>query len=381
MSPHLPEQAGTFERYGPFARMFCMVEIITWFQHRASIKAVVVDLVKAGHRPGVFPKTVEEIHALLDGNVWIKVGRAVGDDQPQKLLLMACEGLAKVKPCRWAPSDDAQPELFVLYQDLGLDVNEDAFKAVLQSGNTDNFAEPSTVGTIGRISLSILCNLEECGAEAKMIVERTDQYFADEISSKVISGNQDSDTLLVKESTFCVVLLSSKILMDKHCLELVGMARDSHVTLIPVLVERIGLVPFDFTAPTLSSVSDRAKSSFETLKKTLAKPFNPHSATEQVQVQLKALWGDMGLVSGGASNKYQALPKVPQPYDVVLRKASEYAVGTREWVFDQIKSWINNDLVETKSSQRVASVGLGNDSDDLSEQSGSVFLSFSFHSK
>jgi len=117
MSPHPLNQSNTLERFGPFGRMYCIVELITWYQQRESMPAVVLEMIKNGFQKGKFPLTVEDIQSILSVKDWEKVSQVVGNEHPQSLLLKASQILSnQTKHLEWNPATTDKKQLVLILQ-------------------------------------------------------------------------------------------------------------------------------------------------------------------------------------------------------------------------------------------------------------------------
>ena len=147
-----------------------------------------------------------------------------------------------------------------------------------------------------------------------------------------------NDFEMIKKATIVLVLFSPNLLTDSQAFEEMTFASNNGCTLLPIEIGKIGLDKFDY-GKTPSITIQEQLSTFNNLKTSIARSFTPHGPTDQVSVQLKSIWGAIGLTS--SSNQFRGVPFVRDPYAIAMNKALQFAPGTREWVFDQIKEVVN----------------------------------------
>lgn len=327
------------QQFGPFGRPYCVVEIVTWYLYRKDVQAKVVLLQQTGKTTSRFPATQEEMNAALDDKAWDMVRTAVGRSNAHILAFEASLALQHLDALEWTPNHTdravSMQQFKAILESSGITavfVENDAKKLKKKANNAATTAVRSAGGS-NRLQISILFS-DDAQDEASLIATRTEAEFADQVGITTNLPQQQQKTM----GTFALVLMTPKLLHDLDCLQSIALAVEQKCTLVPVLVSRIGLDQFDYSqSPSSSVVNTDVLEAFAHVKTILAKPLAPHSSSNQVSVQLGAIWGVMGI--SNASSQFRGVPYLQDPYTLVLNKADKYVSGTREWIFKAMEDW------------------------------------------
>lgn len=345
MSPY--EGGSATDQFGPFGRPYCLVEIVTWYLHRDQIPAHVVMLGQHGKPTSRFPQSLEEMTSILDGKGWDVVNGALGRSDCNVLAFRASQSLQALAGLPWEPNHPDRAVSKLQFQailessgvravgDLDNDLSLLSGPAASSSNNKKKAATANASASAGssKLQISLLYCSDDASDEASLIATRAEAEFGEQVD---LSFGADKAL-----GMFVLVLMTPKMLHDQALLRGIATAVENKSTLVPVLISRIGLEQFDYSKSP-SVVDDDVDgslvtSAFAHLKTILAKPLAPHSSSNQVTVQLGAIWGVMGI--SNASSQFRGVPFLQDTYSLVLSKAGQFVAGTRAWVFDELLQW------------------------------------------
>ncbi|KAH9256365.1 hypothetical protein BASA81_005598 [Batrachochytrium salamandrivorans] len=344
MSPYETNSVnGGTDQFGPFGRPYCLVEIVTWYLNRGQIAAHVIILEQHGKPTSRFPQSLEEMTSILDVKGWEVVSGALGRNDCNVLAFQASQALQALAGLPWEPNhpDRAVSKLQfqVILESSGVravgDLDNDL--SLLSGPTIDNnkkkaaTASSSSSASSNKLQISLLYCNDDASDEASLIATRTEAEFGEQVD--ISFGAEQALGM------FVLVLMTPKMLHDQTLLRGIATAVENKSTLVPVLISRIGLEQFDYAKSPLVDDGNgiQVASAFAHLKTILAKPLAPHSSSNQVTVQLGAIWGVMGI--SNASSQFRGVPFLQDAYSLVLNKAGQFVAGTRAWVFDELLNW------------------------------------------